>query len=99
MFMSSPSENYFASAKRIFWYVKGTINYKVWYLQQEKCKLVGYTNSNCASSKEDMKSTSGSLFSLGSGPFSWCSKKQVVVAQSTIEAKYIAVATTTNQAI
>lgn len=79
-FTSSPSENYFAAAKRIFRYAKGTINYRVWYLQQKKCKLAGCTNSNFASNKEDTKSTSGSLFSLGSGPFSWCYKKQVVVA-------------------
>jgi len=44
-----------------------------------------------------MKSTSGYLFSLGSGYFSWNSKKQEVVAQSTAEVEYIAAAT--NQAL
>ncbi|KAL0336077.1 UNVERIFIED_CONTAM: Retrovirus-related Pol polyprotein from transposon TNT 1-94 [Sesamum radiatum] len=46
-----------------------------------------------------MKSTSGYTFSLGSGIFSWASKKQATVAQSSAEAEYIAAAATSNQAI
>ncbi|KAL0441042.1 UNVERIFIED_CONTAM: Retrovirus-related Pol polyprotein from transposon RE2 [Sesamum radiatum] len=50
-------------------------------------------------SVDDMKSTSGYTFSLGSGIFSWASKKQATVAQSSAEAEYIAAAATSNQAI
>ena len=46
-----------------------------------------------------MKSTSGYAFSLGSGMFSWASKKQATVAQSTAEAEYVAAAEATSQAI
>src|ERR1044072_1270682 len=46
-----------------------------------------------------MKSTSGYAFSLGSGIFSWASKKQATVAQSTAEAEYVAAAEATSQAI
>ena len=80
-------------------YVKGTANFGIWYLKQNECKLRGFIDSDWVGSKEDMKSTSGYLFTFGSGPFSWCSKKQAVVAQSTAEAEYIAAAATTNQAI
>ncbi|KAK2371233.1 secreted RxLR effector protein [Trifolium repens] len=38
------------------------------------------------------------VFTMGSGVFSWCSKKQEVIAQSTAEAEYIAAAAV-NQAI
>ncbi|KAK4381284.1 Retrovirus-related Pol polyprotein from transposon RE1 [Sesamum angolense] len=62
-------------------------------------KLVGYTDSDWAGSVDDMKSTSGYTFSLGSGIFSWASKKQATVAQSSAEAEYIAAAATSNQAI
>ncbi|XP_014629593.2 uncharacterized mitochondrial protein AtMg00810-like [Glycine max] len=48
---------------------------------------------------DNMKSTSGYAFSLGSGMFSWASKKQATVAQSTTEAEYVAAAETTSQAI
>ncbi|KAK4380823.1 Retrovirus-related Pol polyprotein from transposon RE2 [Sesamum angolense] len=50
-------------------------------------------------SVDDMKSTSGYTFSLGSGIFSWASKKQATVAQSSAEAEYIAAAATSNQTI
>ncbi|KAL0392757.1 UNVERIFIED_CONTAM: Retrovirus-related Pol polyprotein from transposon RE1 [Sesamum radiatum] len=48
---------------------------------------------------DDMKSTSGYTFSLGSGIFTWASKKQATVAQSSAEAEYIAAAATSNHAI
>ncbi|KAL0379240.1 UNVERIFIED_CONTAM: Retrovirus-related Pol polyprotein from transposon RE1 [Sesamum radiatum] len=57
-----------------------------------------YTDSDWAGSADDMKSTSGYTFSLGSGIFSWASKKQATVAQSSAEAEYIAAVATSNQA-
>lgn len=46
-----------------------------------------------------MKSTSGYCFNIGSSVFSWCSKKQEVVAQSTAEAEFVAATAAVNQAI
>lgn len=95
-FMSSQSENHFAIANKVLFclsyivnlyclfmarqYVKHTIDYKIQYLSQEECTLVGYTNNDLVRSKEDMKKTSGYLFSLSLGSFSQCSKKQVGIA-------------------
>ncbi|KAL0289280.1 UNVERIFIED_CONTAM: Retrovirus-related Pol polyprotein from transposon RE2 [Sesamum angustifolium] len=56
-------------------------------------------DSDWAGSVDDMKSTSGYTFSLGSGIFTWASKKQATVAQSSAEAEYIAAAATSNHAI
>ena len=44
-----------------------------------------------------MRSTSSYCFSFGFAIFSWCSKKQEVIAQSTAEAEYVTVAV--NQAL
>ncbi|RVW91832.1 Copia protein [Vitis vinifera] len=54
---------------------------------------------HCASSIDDMRSTTGFCFSFGSGIFSWSSKKQDVIAQSTAKAEYVAANATINQAI
>ncbi|KAF2324251.1 hypothetical protein GH714_011145 [Hevea brasiliensis] len=88
-FMNSPSNSHFMTAKRVLKYLKGTSNYGVLYLKNENAKLEGYVDSDWAGNAEEMKSTSGYLFFLGSSPFSWISKKQEVVAQSTVEAEYI----------
>ena len=67
--------------------------------KSEKLVLYGFADSDWAGSCDDMRSTSGYLFSLGSGCFSWSSKKQDVVAQSTAEAEYVAAAAAVNQAL
>ena len=46
---------------------------------------------------DDSRSTSGYLFSLGSGFFTWSSKKQETTTQSTAEAEYIVDASVVNQ--
>ena len=46
-----------------------------------------------------MKSTSRYCFSFGSGIFSWSSKKQETVAQSTVEAEFVVATSAVNQAL
>ncbi|KAG6538570.1 hypothetical protein ZIOFF_003694 [Zingiber officinale] len=55
--------------------------------------------SDLGGSLDDMKSTSGYCFSFGSAIFSWLSKKQQSVAQSSEEAEYILASVATSQAI
>ncbi|KAK8628127.1 hypothetical protein V6N13_063839 [Hibiscus sabdariffa] len=55
--------------------------------------------SDWGGSVDDMKSTLGYVFSLGSGVFSRISKKQEIVAQSTAEAEYIAACAAVNQVV
>ncbi|KAK4399803.1 Retrovirus-related Pol polyprotein from transposon RE2 [Sesamum angolense] len=98
-FMQSPSQVNYGAAKRILRYLRGTKDFGIWYKSTNDAKLVGYTDSDWAGSVDDMKSTSGYTFSLGSGIFSWASKKKATVAQSSAEAEYIAAAATSNQAI
>ncbi|KAL9439711.1 hypothetical protein AB3S75_025217 [Citrus x aurantiifolia] len=98
-YMHCASEIHFQAAKRILRYVKGTVDYGIRFHQVKNFKLHGYSDSDWAGSLDDMKSTSGYIFSFGSGVFSWCSKKQEVIAQSTAEAEYIAAVSAANQAL
>ena len=59
----------------------------------------GYTDSDWAGSVDDMKSTSGYVFHMGSGAISWASMKQPIVALSTVEAEYVAATATTCQVV
>lgn len=48
---------------------------------------------------DDSKATSGYLFSIAGGSVSWKSKKQTIVAQSTMEFEMIALTTTSEEEI
>ncbi|GJS05933.1 integrase [Tanacetum coccineum] len=98
-FMHCPSKQHFGAAKRILRYIAGTTSYGIWYSRKEKFELVGYSDSDWAGEKEDMKSTSGNCFTLGSGVVSWASKKQATVALSSTEAEYVAATKAACQAI
>ena len=75
-FMQKPSQIHYGVAKRILRYLQGTKEFGIWYKTMTNSKLIGYTDSDWAGSTDDMKSTSGYAFSLGSVFFSWASKKK-----------------------
>ena len=74
-FMHYASEVHLKATKRVVWYIKGTIDCGVKFQKILYMKLFGYSNSDWGGSLDDMESTSGYCFSLGSGSFSWCLKK------------------------
>ncbi|XP_050899477.1 secreted RxLR effector protein 161-like [Lathyrus oleraceus] len=70
-------------------YLTGTTNIGLWYPKGSICELLGYTDSNYAGYKIDLKSTSRTCHILGNALVSWSFKKQACVALSTAEAEYI----------
>ena len=98
-FMHCPSELHMRAAKRILRYIKGTCSFGVKFMQCKTLKLHGFSDSDWGGFIDDMKSTSGFCFNLGSAIFSWSSKKQSIVAQSTAEAEFIAATAAVNQAL
>ena len=98
-FIHCASEMHLKIAKRVIRYVKGTCDFGIKFMRSKEFELVGFLNSDWGGSIDDMRSTSGYCFTFGSGFFCWCSKKQEIVAQSTIEVEFIASKTAVNQAI
>ncbi|EOX93889.1 Copia-like retrotransposable element, putative [Theobroma cacao] len=98
-FMKEPTDHHYTAAKRVLKYLKGSLNHGIHFTRFPKFKLIGYSESDWAGNIDDSKSTSGYVFTLGNGPFSWNTHKQSVVAQSSAEAKYIYAASASNQAI
>ncbi|GKA84368.1 hypothetical protein Tco_0805963, partial [Tanacetum coccineum] len=76
--------------KMIFRYLKGQPKLGLWYPKDSPFDLVAYTNSDYAGASLDRKSTIGGCQFLGCRLISWQCKKQTVVANSIIEAKYVA---------
>jgi hypothetical protein len=57
------------AAKRILRYLKGTINYGIFYKKNENKQLIEYTDSDYAGDIADKKSTSGYVFMLSGSQF------------------------------
>ena len=99
-YMEEPRGSHWAAVKQILRYLAGTIHYGVVYKRLGTAdSLVGYSDSDLAGDVDDRKSTSGSVFLLGTSLVTWVSQKQRVVALSACEAEYIASANAACQGI
>ena len=61
--------------------------------------LLGYTDSDFQADKDSRKSTSGSVFTLNGGAVVWRRIKQSSIADSTMEAEYIAASEAAKEAV
>ena len=60
--------------------------------------MEGFSDASWIINSEDHSSTSGWIFTLGGGAVSWGSKKQTCIADSTMSAEFIALASTCKEA-
>ena len=98
-FMQNPSQIHYTAAKRVLRYLRGTVDFGVYFSRMNTIKLKGFCDSDWGGSDEEMVSTSGYCFAIGEGIFCWNSKKQPVVAHSTAEAEYISAYVASNQLV
>ncbi|KAJ9548122.1 hypothetical protein OSB04_020665 [Centaurea solstitialis] len=98
-YQSKPKESHLKAVKRIFRYLKGTVNLGLWYPKGSGYELTGYTDADHGGCKLDRKSTTGHIQFLGDKFVSWASKKQNCVSLSTAEAEYVAAASCCSQII
>ena len=85
-FQVKPRRVHLIAAKHVMRYLKGTIDFGLYYVRDRDYILYGYTDSDWEGSVVDRKSTLGGCYCLGSTMISWFSKKQSSVALSTTEA-------------
>nr|GFA89669.1 retrovirus-related Pol polyprotein from transposon TNT 1-94 [Tanacetum cinerariifolium] len=90
-YQANPNEHHVSAVKRIFRYLKGTINLSLWYLKDSGFDLTAYLDADHAGCHLDRKSTSGSVQFLGDKLVCWSSKKHNCVSISTAESEYVAV--------
>ena len=95
-FMANPMELHWMYLKRLWRYLKSTIEYSLVYSKgiNQNTKLIGYSDSDYASNIEDRKSTSGYLFEYGNCVISWHSSKQKIISLSSTESEYISLTKT-----
>ena len=89
-YLVKPRRVHLIVAKHMMRYLKGTINFGIYYDGDHDYRLCGYTYANWFGSIPDKKSTSCGCYCLGSTMISWFSRKEYNVSLSTAEAEYIA---------
>ncbi|GJZ22421.1 hypothetical protein Tco_0559460 [Tanacetum coccineum] len=89
-YQAKPTEKHLHAVKRIFKYIRGTINRGLWYPKDSSIALTTYVDADHAGCQDTRRSTSGCMQLLGDKLVSWSSKRQKSAAMSSTEAEYIA---------
>nr|GEV23430.1 hypothetical protein [Tanacetum cinerariifolium] len=66
-----PTEKHLHAVKRIFQYLRRTVNRGLWYLKNSSIALIAFADANHAGCKDTRRSTSGSMQFLGDRLISW----------------------------
>ncbi|GJY89344.1 hypothetical protein Tco_0503972 [Tanacetum coccineum] len=83
-YQAEPTEKHLTAVKRIFWYLKNTINMGLWYPKDTSFELTSFSDSDHAGCLDSQKSTSGGIQFLGGDKLvSWSSKKQDCTSMSS----------------
>jgi hypothetical protein len=96
-FTSRPSNEHWQAIERVMRYLKRTMNLGLHY-KRFPAVLEGYSDADWNTLSDDSKATSGYIFNIAGGAVSWKSKKQTILAQSTMESEMIALATASEEA-
>ncbi|GJT45497.1 hypothetical protein Tco_0954212 [Tanacetum coccineum] len=89
-YQARPTEKHLKDVKRIFRYLKNTINMGLWYPKDTGFNLTAFSDSDHAGCLDTLKSTSSVIqFLVGDKLVSWSSKKQDCTSMSSAEAEYV----------
>ncbi|GJU80165.1 retrovirus-related pol polyprotein from transposon TNT 1-94 [Tanacetum coccineum] len=65
LLLAKPTEKNLNAVKRIFRYLKGTINMGLWYSKDTGMYMIAYADADCAGCQDTRRGTSGSVQFLG----------------------------------
>ncbi|GKB16745.1 hypothetical protein Tco_0850668 [Tanacetum coccineum] len=85
-----PTKKHLEALKWVFRYLRGTINWGLWYPKDTAMALMAYADVDHVGCQDTRRSTLGIAQFFGDKLVSWSSKKQKSNAISTIKAEYFA---------
>ncbi|GJZ19901.1 hypothetical protein Tco_0556491 [Tanacetum coccineum] len=89
-YQAKPTKKHLHAVKRIFKYLRGTINRGLWYPKDSSIALTGYADADHVGCQDTRRSTSRSMQLLGERLVSLSSKRHKSAAISSMKAEYIA---------
>ena len=96
-FTSKPNKDHWLAIERVMRYLIGTKNYGLFY-KKYPAVIEGFSDTDWNTLSGDSLSTTGYIFTLGSDAVCWKSKKQIIIANSTMEIELIALASISEKA-
>ncbi|GKB02734.1 hypothetical protein Tco_0830823 [Tanacetum coccineum] len=91
-YQARPTEKHLHAVKRIFQYLRGTVNRGLWYPKDSLIALTAIADVDHAGCQDTRRSTYGNMQFLGDRLVSWSSKRQKSAAISSTKSEYIAMA-------
>ncbi|GKC37935.1 hypothetical protein Tco_1050319, partial [Tanacetum coccineum] len=89
-YQAQPTKEHLHAVKRIFRYLRGTVNRGLWYSKDSLIALTAFTDADHAGCQDTRCSTYGSMQFLEDRLVSWLSKRQKSGMVYSTEAEYIA---------
>ncbi|GJY13029.1 hypothetical protein Tco_0382338 [Tanacetum coccineum] len=84
-YQASPTKKHLKALKRVFRYLRGTINWGLWYLKDTTMALTAYADADHAGCLDTRRSTSGSAQFLGDKLVSWSSKNAIALCCNNVQ--------------
>ncbi|KAA0025897.1 gag/pol protein [Cucumis melo var. makuwa] len=97
-YQSNPGHDHWTTVKNILKYLRRTKDYMLVYGTKDLI-LTRYIDSDFQMDKDARKSTSGSVFTLNGEAVVWRSRKQSFIADSIMEAEYVAACEAAKEAV
>ncbi|GAV90402.1 hypothetical protein CFOL_v3_33811, partial [Cephalotus follicularis] len=98
-FLHAPTLGHMDLVDRVLRYLKSCPGKGIWMKKNDHTEIIGYADVDWAGNPFDRRSTSGFCTFVGGNLVTWKSKKQSVVARSSAEAEYRAMASATSELI
>jgi len=97
--LTAPTHEHLAAATRVLRYLQGTRGLGITFGGDlDVRRFEAYSDADWGGAAGgDARSTTGWLMKIGTGPVSWCSKRQSIVALSSAESEYISATSAVQQ--
>ena len=89
-YMQNPTQQHVNACKHIFCYLRGMFNAWITYDGGKNSSLIGYSDTDWGENRDNWQSMTSYIFLMANTAIIWASWMQKTMAQSSTEAKYMA---------